>query len=141
MSQVKEIKGNMVKKIEDVFDASFEFGGVKVEFDSSDLETMQKFEKAIAKMAIDEKALKKDGTASERILSYCKLFEDLIDSMFGEGVFLKMCGGKYSAFQANQLYTKLLNVIERQGAANAALQVGIAQKYMPNRAARRASKQ
>lgn len=121
------------------FEETFEFGGVEVPFDSSEYETAKRFEEGIERMREEQKLIPKDGSLSDAIGAFCKVYEHLIDGMFGEGVFMKMCGGKYSMHITNQLYDKLISTINRQRIANESIKVGTATKYLPNRATRRAA--
>lgn len=122
-----------------VFFDTFEYGGVIVPFDSTEYETAKRFEEGILRMQEDFKAVKKDGALCEVIKSTCKVYERFVDSLFGEGTFMKMCGGKYSNHITNELYDRLIETMTRQRIANESIKVGMAAKYLPNRAARRAA--
>ena len=128
---------NSVSPLE--FAPTFEFGGVEVPFDSSEYETAKRFEDGIARMREEQKQMRKDGALSDAIIGFCKIYEHLIDGMFGDGVYMKMCGGKYSMHVTNQLYDKLIGTINQQRIANESIKAGMATKYLPNRAARRAA--
>ncbi|MEG1892103.1 MAG: DUF6673 family protein [Clostridia bacterium] len=123
------------------FEETFEFGGVEVPFDSSECETAKRFEDGIERMREEQKLIPKDGSLSDAIGAFCRVYEHLIDGMFGDGTYMKMCGGKYSMHVTNQLYNKLISAINCQRIANESIKAGAAMKYLPNRSARRAAAQ
>lgn len=122
-----------------VFEPVFTYNGVTVPYDSTDYETMQRYEEGVAQMAADKKKIKKDGKVSETVLSYCKVYEPFFDHLFGEGMFLKLCGGKYSMARTDEMYKAFLDTVNAQRIARQAVMAGIKKDYLPNRAARRAA--
>jgi hypothetical protein len=122
-----------------VFQPVFAHNGIEYPFDSTDVDTMEIYEECVAHMNEDKKKIPKDGAASVRIRAYCAVYERFFDALFGEGAFLKLCGGKYSMYLADELLRAFLKCVNDQRMARESMMQGLAPQYMPNRAERRAA--
>ncbi|HRR76975.1 MAG TPA: hypothetical protein P5191_09230 [Ruminococcus sp.] len=120
----------------------WEINGLSLELDLQDADVNERCEQAFEAMEKHERELPKDGKNSERIRSYCKLFKDLFDDIFGSGTGDKLFENQPINVDAYEgVYFKFLDFI-------AAQRVGIEQKrneryakYKPvNRQQRRAKK-
>jgi hypothetical protein len=121
-----------------VFLPTFSYGGIEVPFDSTDFDTMEKYEAAVAQMQAEKTAIPKDGPTSGIVKAYCLVHARFFDALFGEGTFLQMCGNKYSMYLSDDLLRAFLSCMDQQRMARQAMAMGTAAKYLPNRAARRA---
>lgn len=121
----------------------WEINGISLPLDLEDAEVMERVEDAFDAMEQEEKQIPKDGKKSVRIRSYCYLFRNLFDHIFGEGtseqIFKDM---PMTAAVHSEAYLSFLEFIraQRAEAAQAAQECRERlNKYRPNRRQRRAA--
>lgn len=121
---------------------NWEINGLSLELDMEDVETLERYENAFAKMADEEKRIPKDGKKSEQIKAYCALFPRLYDRLFGEGTSNKIFSGvRMNTALYDQIYISFLEFVKNQTAENTARRKNSIQKFMPkNRQQRRSEK-
>lgn len=117
----------------------WEINGKTYELDLEDAETAERYESAFEMMDKEEKQMPKDGKPSERIRSYCKLFENLYDRIFGDGSGKAILGDKANTRICNEVYDDFLRFVSFQKQESLAFQNSLVSKYSPNRAQRRAA--
>lgn len=113
---------------------------VEVEIDMADYDFQVKYEEAFEKMQAEEKELQKTGKNSEITKGYCEMFNHLLDNILGEGTSEKLFKGKYNTVTTDRVYGEFLEICSSQVKANSAERTRIINKYIPNRAQRRAKK-
>lgn len=113
--------------------------GCEFILDLQDVDEIERFEKAIERMDIAEKALPKDGKASDRMRAYCMMYRNLYDDLFGEGAAQKIFGDTNNARVCNEVYEQFLTFVESQGEVASTSRRRITERYSPNRAQRRAN--
>ena len=113
--------------------------GSEFSLDMQDVTVLERYESAFERMGEAEKALPKDGRASERIRAYCMMFRNLFDDIFGEGSSVKIFGETNNARVCNEVYEQFLTFVESQGEYARAPGRRIAERFGPNRAQRRSN--
>lgn len=116
------------------------YNGNEFELDLGDADTLDMVEKTFAEMEKAEKAINKDGTAAEFIRAYCKMYEDMFDTIFGQkGTYERITGGKtHNITAAHDAYEAFLDFVKAQTDSFVQRRNSVSTKYSPNRAQRRA---
>lgn len=116
------------------------YNGFEFSFDVGDADDAAHFEECMYRFADSEKAQPKDGTMSERIIAYDKMFRVMFDDVFGEGAGDDILGEKRNMRNCDKAYESLLNFIEGQNADFVRTRAALAARYSAptNRAQRRA---
>ena len=115
----------------------WKINGHEYPLDMQDMEVVERCEAAFERMGEREKALPKEGKTSERIRSYCQLFRDLFDDVFGAGTAEQIFGDVYNARTATEAYEAFLDFMAGQQNALHETQNRVMSRYSPNRAQRR----
>lgn len=116
------------------------YNDVQLELDLADVETLERYHNVFSAMEAEEKAIKRDVPNYTFARSYCELFHHLFDSLFGEGTFDKLTGGKVlNMTAANDVYESFLSFASEQTNAISREQNRLVDKYSANRAQRRAA--
>ena len=113
---------------------------VELVLDMTDVDTIERYEKAVANMENGIKALPKDGSQSAVIKAYCLVLRNVFDDLFGEGTAEKIFGKCMNATELTEAYESFLQFVSEQGQEFTNMQNRIAGRYSPNRAQRRAGK-
>lgn len=115
----------------------WQYNGYEFELDITDADDAARFEEAMQQLDAAEKSLKKDGTLSERIVAYDKMFRDLYDFLFGSGAGDDILGEKRSMTNCQNSYESLLDYINQQSVTMSERQAALVDRYSGNRAQRR----
>lgn len=73
-----------------------------------DVEFQEKYEKAFNALGQKEKELQKIGKVSEISKSYCKMFFELFDDIFGKGTGEKIFEGKMNTTLCEKVYDSFI---------------------------------
>lgn len=92
----------------------WKWNDVEMEVDLEDVDFQEKYEKAFNIMEREEKNILKQGSLSEITKSYCMLFWNLFDNIFGDGTADKLFNGKKNSGLCEQCYESFLNFCEKQ---------------------------
>lgn len=117
---------------------AWEINGHTFCLDMQDVDTLEAYEKAFKDMEVREKALPKDGPASQRVRAYCVMFRELFNRIFGDGADVKIFGEKNNACHMTEVYESFLEFVTAQTAEVAEVQARVVNRFTPNRAQRRA---
>ena len=119
----------------------WEINGLSLELDLQDADVNERCEQAFEAMEKHEKELPKDGKNSERIRSYCQLFKDLFDDIFGRGTSEQLFEGQPTNVDVYEgIYFKFLDFVSVQRVGIAKEKSERLSKYKPvNRQQRRAA--
>lgn len=119
----------------------WEFNGHSFEFDLTDVETLEQYEDAFARMTEREKNIPKDGKKSVQYRAMCELMRSLFDDFLGEGASDKLFEGtKLNIDTITDAYESFLAFSQAQMVFVATKQAELITRYSPNRAQRRANK-
>lgn len=120
----------------------WEINGLSLELDLEDVETLERYEDAFAKMAEDEKAIPKEGKKSAVIRAYCEMYRRLYDRLFGEGTSDKIFADtRLNAEAYENVYFSFLEFAHNQADLSSKRKAEMLMKYKPqNRQQRRAVK-
>ena len=113
--------------------AKFEYGEFSAEFDPTDVEYVEKYEKAAKEYNERIKKIPKTGYESEKIRYICKLIFDFFDYVFGEGTHKRMFGDKISGAKCIDAFKKLIADMRTDDVGS------LLQEVSENRSTRRAS--
>lgn len=113
--------------------------GIELELDMGDVAVQERYEKAFAALAENEKNLPKAGLNSERTLAYCNMFRALYDDIFGDGTSQKIFGNTNNARIMTEVYEQFLEFIQNQGEQLNHTKNRVLDRFSPNRAQRRAA--
>ncbi len=119
--------------------AIWRYNDCEFEFDLTDVDNIELYEKTFAKMQEDVKNMPKDGNRSAIIRAYCRSLRDVFDSLFGAGTSDKLFGSRYNATEITVCYESFLEFVTGQNKALSDLQNRVTSRYSPNRAQRRAT--
>lgn len=116
------------------------YNGIELELDLGDADTMDLTDNAFEEMGKYEKALKKDGPSADFIRAYCKMYENLFDTIFQkQGTYARLTGGKtHNINVAHDVYEAFLDFVKEQSDSMVQRRNAVSAKYSPNRAQRRA---
>jgi len=117
---------------------TWEINGKSFELDVFEEETAQKYTDAFKTLADEEKNIKYTGNLVEQVRSYCQVFYNLFDNIFGEGAGIEILGEKRSVTVCNETYDSFLNFVSEQKKAVANFGTEVTAKYS-NRQTRRAA--
>lgn len=117
--------------------AVWRYNGVEFELDLMDVDTIELYEKAFAKMQQDTKNIPKTGGKAEIVHGYCKVLRDLFDRLLGDGASAKLVGEKDNAAVITACYEDFLSFVAAQNQALNDTVNRISARYSPNRAQRR----
>jgi len=92
----------------------FKYNGAEYEFDFSDADNAEAYEKAIKQMEVDEKKLEKDGTAAALIRGQCAFLKKFFDEVLGAGAGEAVCGAKDNLLNCYEAYDAFLAFIRAQ---------------------------
>lgn len=113
-----------------------EIRGIELNFSFLDADDLEKFEKAAKKVADESKQAKeKILSMSDVIREECRIIDEFIDEVFGEGTAYKFFNGKKDLKEHIELFEELVKqkVMYEKDLNNTFY------KYQPNRAERRAN--
>lgn len=116
----------------------WEYNGHEYHLDFADVETVERYETVIDQMAEDEKNVKKTGKTSEILKSYCSIYYNFFDRLFGDGAGKDILGEKENASACHVAYMDFLGFVANQRKGIQSYQNEIRSKY-GNRASRRAA--
>lgn len=114
----------------------WEYNGHQFELDLQDVETIERYEDAFAKMADREKSLQKHVKKSEEMRDICVLLYGIFDEIFGEGTSTMMFGEKLNSGKAADAYISFLAFARAQMDFADEQQQTIKQRYSVDRAKR-----
>lgn len=92
----------------------WKFNNFEVEFDITDVDIAEKYEKTFEIMGEKEKQLPKTGKQSELLKAQFKWFSETFDLLFGEGSGEKIFNGKKSVSLGFDAYESFLAFIKSQ---------------------------
>lgn len=118
---------------------SWEIGGLSLPLDLDDADVMERYEDAFDRMAQEETTIPKDGRTSVRLRAYCELYRRLFDRIFGEGTSAQLFDS-YSVQRHEDVYMQFLDFVRSQKEQTAKARAQRIQRYLPNRAQKRAIK-
>lgn len=87
---------------------------VELYLDVEDYETAQNYEKAFEILDAEGKAVQKIGNGSATIKSYCQVFFNLFDNIFGKGTSEKIFKGKINSRLCDEIYESFLAFVASQ---------------------------
>lgn len=116
----------------------WKYNDFEAEFDITDLDTSEKYEKTFEIMGEKEKKLPKVGKQSEMLKAQFEWFSETFDRLFGEGSSNKILGGKKSVNLCLEAYMSFLDFVKRQKENVLNKRETLTSSYA-NRAQRRAS--
>lgn len=125
MSQNDNIRElNPVTEPEEVFEEQeavssddvtiWKYNGFEFSFDVGDADDAAHFEDCMKRFAEAEKAQPKNGSMTEMIIAYDKLFRNMFDDVFGEGAGDDILGEKRSMRNCDNAYESFLLFIDGQ---------------------------
>lgn len=83
---------------------------IEIEFDFLDADNVEKFEKEAQKVVKKTgKYKEKEMTYSEALRMECKIIEDFIDNVFGEGISSKIFNGKMNLKEHIEIFQEIVN--------------------------------
>ncbi|MCR0349337.1 hypothetical protein DWW36_12330 [Erysipelotrichaceae bacterium AF15-26LB] len=91
----------------------WEINGVKLPFDFDDLDTMERYKKALAQMNKDAKTVIVEGDRAEIIKSHYDIFSKVYDTIFGEGTSEKIFKGKANLRQCFETYDNFVEFVKQ----------------------------
>lgn len=113
---------------------------IEVDFSFTDADCIERLENA-AKKVMEQSKIddKKEMSLSEAIKEECKIIDEFLDEVFGEGISEKIFKGKKDLQEHMELFTDIMNAkIETTKATqNLYDTLESKAKYMPNRETRR----
>lgn len=115
----------------------YKINDVELEIDLEDYDFQKRYEEAFEKMEMEENTLQKAGKASEITRSYCQMFHNLFDAIFGDGTSDRLFEGKYNISQTNEVYNEFISICSAQAKKARSDMEKMANKYKPNKAQRR----
>lgn len=115
------------------------YNGLEFDVDLQDADYAERYEFAFNRMAEEEKEVQKAGTNSQVIRSYCKLFFNLFDDIYGAGTSVKMFGDKVNSGICDEAYGEFLDAARKSSQEAAQKRSENLAKYTPkqNRQQRR----
>ncbi len=120
---------------------NWEINGCTLFFDAEDLESMERYENAFDLLNEEDKQRPKDGRASQRIRSYCEMYHNLYDRIFGNGTAEKIFQSVPMNVEAyDNIYFSFLEFIRNQGieaGQRKAERIDRMRKFTPNRQQKR----
>lgn len=117
--------------------SQYKINGVELEIDMEDVDFLEKYEEAFKKMEEEEKDIPKIGKQSDIARKYCKMFYNLFDNIFGEGIGQQVFGGKNNLHIIDKTYEEFIGICAEQVREIQERQKRIAAKFKPNREQRR----
>lgn len=93
--------------------SQFIWNDVELEVNMSDIDFVEKYEKALDKMDKEEERLKKTGLNSEFLKGYHNMFLTLFDDIFGEGTSKKLFEGKRDIDAVEECYFSFIDVAKQ----------------------------
>lgn len=119
----------------------WKYNNIELELDLADVTDAKRYNDAYVALDNEEKAMKKDVPNYVFIQNYCAMFEHLFDSLFGDGTYEKLTGGKTQNINvAHEVYESFIDFAKAQTDYTMSNTKHIVNKYSPNRAERRAAK-
>ena len=94
--------------------SQWKWNDVVLEVDMEDVDFQEKYEAAFAKMEKTENELVKVGKLTDITKSYCQMFFDLFDDIFGEGTSNKLFGGKRNMRLVDECYDSFISVCKKE---------------------------
>lgn len=91
----------------------WEINGVKLPFDFDDMETMERYKKALAQMNKDAETVIVEGDRAEIIKSHYDIFSKVYDTVFGEGTSEKIFKGKVNLRQCFETYDNFVEFVKQ----------------------------
>ena len=120
---------------------NWEINGCSLFFDAEDLESMERYENAFDSLNKEDKQRSKDGRASQRIRSYCEMYRNLYDRIFGKGTAEKIFQNVPMNVETyDNIYFSFLEFIRNQGieaGQRKAERIDRMRKFTPNRQQKR----
>ena len=92
----------------------FEHNGASYEFDFRDAEDAERFEKAVEELKKAEKAIKKDGSASEMIKGHCQMLKAFFNVCLCDGAGNAVCGSRNNITACYEAYDAFLSFVNAQ---------------------------
>lgn len=91
----------------------WEINGVKLPFDFDDMDTMERYKKALVQMNKDAKTVIVEGDRAEIIKSHYDIFSKVYDTIFGEGTSDKIFKGKVNLRQCFETYDNFVEFVKQ----------------------------
>ena len=119
----------------------WKINGLELTLDMEDADTVERYESAFEAMTKEENETKNITKLSEKIRSYCRIFRNLYDGIFGEGTSAKIFADvPENSAEYDRIYCDFLDFVKNQQSNSAQRRSGILAKYSPNRQQRRMKK-
>lgn len=120
---------------------TWKINGLELTLDMEDADTAERYESAFELMIKEENETKNITKLSEKIRSYCKIFRNLYDRIFGEGTSAKIFENvPENCAEYDRIYCDFLDFVKNQQSDSAQRKSRILAKYSPNRQQRRMKK-
>ena len=115
----------------------FKHNDFEAEFDFTDADDMELYEKSVDQLNEEEKRLPKTGNVSSIIRSQCAWLRRFFDRIFGTDSGKKICGEKDNFGACMEAYRAFLVFVSEQKQGYISNANEIREKYSANRAQRR----
>lgn len=109
----------------------WEYNGQQYVLDLDDANDLARYEAAFQEMQLAEKAIPKDGPASEFVKAYCTMYISLFESLFGPGTAEQIVGGTTNSRLCEEAYDSLLDYAYAQKNATVKRRNTMKAKYAP----------
>lgn len=119
----------------------WKINGLELVLDMEDADTAERYEQAFEAMKKEENETRNIAKLSEKIRSYCKIFRNLYDRVFGEGTAEKIFENiPVNCSEYDRVYCDFLDFVKNQQSDAAQRRNKIMAKYAVNRQQRRMNK-
>lgn len=119
----------------------WKINGLELVLDMEDADTAERYEQAFEAMVKEENETRNIVRLSEKIRSYCKIFRNLYDRIFGEGTAEKIFENiPENCSEYDRIYCDFLDFVKNQQSDSAQRRNKIMAKYAVNRQQRRKNK-
>lgn len=113
--------------------SQYYINGVELQIDMEDADFQEKYQAAFEQMEVTEKGLQKTGKLSDITRSYCDMFYQLFDNIFGAGTGNKLFGGRHNSKECDEVYTKFISICKEQTEAANKRRMQMTGKYLPKK--------
>ncbi len=119
----------------------WKINGHELTHDIEDADTVERYESAFEIMKKEENEAKNITKLSEKIRSYCKIFRNLYDRIFGEGTSEKIFANvPDNGAEYDKIYCDFLDFVKSQHFDSKQIKRSSIEKYNPYRQQRRMKK-
>lgn len=108
-------------------------GNVELYINLGDVGFIEKYEDAFTILDEKEKKLPKTGKASQIIKSYCLLFYEFFDIVYGEGTGDRIFEGKFDSILCEKYFMQYIDACTKQSEELRKTKQELRNKYTPNK--------